>query len=123
MNCLRRLKMKALNDNEYDFCQEFARTFDFSHSCIKSNVDRCSILIRLTDPKDNVNIFVRNAIDENVIANKFVDKEVITSGLVRIFMSGEDKHKLMAGKMLMDMVDNPDKANEFKNLIKAIKGV
>lgn len=113
--------MEALTNNERDFCKTFARTFDFYTSCIESNVDRASILVRLTDPKDAVNIFIRNAINENTIANKFVDKEVITSGLIRIFMSGEDKHKLMAAKVLTDMVDNPDKSKEFTNLIKSIK--
>lgn len=109
--------MNNLTDADLDFCEEFVRTFNFSKACLEAKVNRVTMIERLKDEKSNINLWIRNSIDELAVANSFVDQEVVISGLVNIFLSGEEKSKLQAAKMLLENERSPDKTKEFKDLI------
>lgn len=112
--------MKALTDEDKIFCKAFVKTFNFHESCTSAKVNRATTLAKVTDDQDPVNIYIRNMIDEKQVANVFVTKEVITSGLINIFMEGEDKHKLQSAKLLLSLSSGGDKTKGFKDLINAI---
>lgn len=112
--------MKALSKEDLLFCKTFVKTLDFHASCNSSKVNRASMLVRVIDEEDNINLYIRNAIDEKQVSNKFVTKELITSELINILMSDDNKDKLSSAKMLLSLTNGKDKTKEFVNLINAI---
>lgn len=114
--------MKQLTNNDKLFCETFVKTFDFHNSCITSDSNRAEMLVRLADTTDGVNVYIRNSIDSRKVANKFLTNDLVINELVKILLSGEEKNKLQASKMLLGLENGGNGTQAFQKLLRALQG-
>jgi len=111
-----------MQNKHKQFCKCFLETFDFNKSCSDAKLNNASTLELMHDKTSEVYKYITEQIQLYTMQNTFMTKDFIKFKLGEIINNGDNQHKIQSAKLLLEFEDTIDKTQEFKNLIKQIKG-
>ncbi len=111
----------ALQRNYVNFAKEYADSFALLTACKNNKVAIVKCAARLTDPLDELTVYVKNIIDYNALTAGFVTPEVIDNALLKIMVSGDESNKVKAAKLLMERTSNEKIGEKFLDLLSALQ--